>query len=148
MVGYGGYGDGTSPTLLAGPSPSIKRVGQNQIDLLFPDDDTPSSGKAEVFVFDFDGPTAATNVMGGLTLGANVESGYAVGDSGSPVFINDNGIWKLAGIGAFNGNPPSVPGNPLQFGAIGGGILVAPYVDWIQQQTLAVPDAQEPRRDR
>ena len=59
MAGYGGYGDGTSPTLLAGPSPSIKRVGQNQIDLLLPDDDTPSSGKAEVFIFDFDGPNAA-----------------------------------------------------------------------------------------
>jgi len=144
MVAYGGYSDGNSASLLQGASATVKRVGRNRVDLLYADDE--GSGKAEVFVFDFDGPTASTNVIppnigDNLTLGDNIEAGYAGGDSGSPVFVDDNGVWKLAGVGAFNGDPAAIPGNALQFGAIGGGMLVAPHADWITQQTaLPVPE--------
>lgn len=146
LVAYGGYSDGVSASPLAGASPSIKRVGRNRVDLLVADDE--GSGQAELFVFDLDGPTAASNVYGdptpdNLTLGDDVEASYAGGDSGSPVFIRMGGTWYLAGIAAFNGSPAEEPGGALRFGAIGGGMLVAPYVDWIYQQT-AMP-LPEPR---
>jgi len=140
MVAYGGYADGTSPSVTTGSNPAVKRVGQNRVDALLAGAATP--GVARVFVFDLDGPTGATNVFGlatdaaNLTLGAGTEAGYAGGDSGSPIFVLDGGEWKVAGVGAFNGDPAAIPGGSLQFGAIGGGILVAPYADWIQQQTL------------
>lgn len=144
LVAYGGYSDGVSATLLTGGNPAVKRVGQNRIDGLKPDDE--GSGQYEVFIFDFDGPTSDTNRIGpntpaNLTLGDDAEVGFAGGDSGGPVFIHDNGAWKIAGIAAFNGTFGTGTGNSLQFGALGGGMLVAPYVDWIQSQTaLAVPE--------
>jgi secreted trypsin-like serine protease len=137
MVAYGGYADGLSAEVLKGGNPSVKRTGRNQMDD-FRDDDE-GSGAPEVFLFDFDGPAGSDNLMGGTTLGDDVEAGYAGGDSGSPVFILDNGVWKIAGIAAFHGDPPSILGNALQFGAIGGGMLVAPYVSWIQSQQSVSP---------
>lgn len=144
MVAYGGFGDGISVALSAAANASVKRVGSNRVDQLLLDDE--GSGKAEVFVFDFDGPTGATNFFGtavnpNLTLGAGIEAGYAGGDSGSPAFVYVNGAYRIAGIGAFNGDPASIVGNENQFGAIGGGMIVAPYVQWINEQTaLPVPE--------
>jgi secreted trypsin-like serine protease len=139
MVAYGGFGDGVAASLSAGANASVKRIGSNRVDQLFADDE--GSGKAEIFVFDFDGPNATTNVLGGPTLGAGIEAGYASGDSGSPAFVYVNGAYRIAGIGAFNGDPATIPGNSIQFGAIGGGMVVAPYVEWINEQTaLPVPE--------
>ena len=154
LVAYGGAGDGATGAVTSGSNPAVKRVGKNRVDDLLPDDE--GSGVAEVFVFDFDGPDASTNVIGqavpaNLTLGANVEAQYAGGDSGSPVFVNDNGIWKIAGIAAFNGGTTLVCDKDAQgklincvntkFGAIGGGMVVAPHADWIQaRMTSPVPE--------
>ncbi len=156
FVAYGGAGDGATGTVTSGSNPAIKRVGMNRVDELLPDDE--GSGVAEVFVFDFDGPDASTNAIGqptpaNLTLGANLEAQYAGGDSGSPAFVNDNGVWKIAGIAAFNAGTPLVCGKDAQgklihcintkFGAIGGGMVVAPYAEWIQaQMTSPVPEPQ------
>jgi len=144
LAGYGGVGDG-AVGVTAGANASVKRSGRNRIDQVLPDDD--GSGAAEVFVFDFDGPAAASNVFGpatpgNLTLGASVEAQFAGGDSGSPVFVNDNGVWKIFGVANFNGSTTGLPGSNVLFGSVGGGSLVAPYAGWIAQTvTTPVPEA-------
>lgn len=155
FVAYGGAGDGATGVVTSSSNPAVKRVGENRVDDIHPDDE--EIGAAEVFVFDFDGPDATTNHYGlpisaNLTLGANREAQYAGGDSGSPVFVNNNGVWKIAGIAAFNGGTELVcgqdtEGKPIncvntKFGAIGGGMVVAPHADWIQAQVASpVPEA-------
>ncbi|MDP2787978.1 MAG: trypsin-like serine protease [Pseudomonadota bacterium] len=140
LVGYGAGGDGVNGATIA-QDDNLKRAGQNRIDLTLVDDDGGS--QYEIFLFDFDGPDSTTNVFGAnnnpqnLTLGAAVEAQYAGGDSGSPLFVNDNGTWKLAGIAAFNASVTGLPGSNVKFGAVGGGSIVAPYATWIQA-TIAV----------
>lgn len=136
MVGYGAGGNGTNGVTTPA-SPNVKRGGQNVVDRLLPDDDV-ANGANEVFMFDFDGPTRTTNVWGGTTLGAGIEAGFAGGDSGAPVFVQRGGAWQLAGIAAFNG---SSGGSDVEFGAIGGGTVIASYQDWIRGQISAVPEA-------
>lgn len=140
LAGYGGRGDG-SAGVTAGANAGIKTVGQNRLDLLLPDED--GGGANEVFLFDFDGPTSSSNVFGqavsaNLTLGASVEAQFAGGDSGSPVFVQENGVWKILGVANFNGSLTGLPGSNVLFGSIGGGSLVAPYAEWIAS-TVATP---------
>jgi secreted trypsin-like serine protease len=142
LVGYGGGGDGVNG-VTSGANAAVKRVGQNKVDGLLADDDGGST--QEIFLFDFDGADAASNVYGGaiaanLTLGATLEAQFAGGDSGSPVFVNDNGVWKIAGIAAFNGSTTALPGSNVLFGAIGGGTVVASYTPWIETAMAPVPE--------
>lgn len=152
LVGYGGAGDGSTGAVTSASNPSVKRVGKNRVDILLPDDDV-QGGPNEVLVFDFDGPTAATNLFKpdtatNLTLGASVEAQYAGGDSGGPIFVDDHGVWKIAGVGAFNGGTNLVCDKDAtgalincvktKFGSIGGGMVIAPYANWIQSQ-MATP---------
>jgi V8-like Glu-specific endopeptidase len=109
LVGYGGTGAET------------KRRGTNVVDYL----DAPSAGATpDVFAYDYD-----TGVQGEATV--------VGGDSGSGMFVNDNGVWKLAGINTFAWENPSRPG----IGAIrgGGGMIVSAYAPWIQSVTT-VPE--------
>ena len=134
LVGYGASESAPADA-------TVKRSGQNRVDQTLVDDDGGTND--EIFLFDFDGPDSTSNVFGpnvapNLTLGAGVEAQFAGGDSGSPVFVNDNGVWKLAGIAAFNGSITGLPGSNTTFGAIGGGTIVAPYASWIQE-TLSAP---------
>lgn len=140
LVGYGGGGDGLAG-VTSGPNASVKRTGQNNVDLLLADDDGGTA--KEVFVFDFDGPTKASNVYGAdspgnLTLGATTEAQFAGGDSGSPVFVDDNGVWKIAGVATFNGATQLSAGSSVLFGSVGGGTVIAPYQSWIQT-VIATP---------
>lgn len=138
MVAYGGHGDGISASLLQGANATVKRVGQNRVEAFFLADDEGGgapTGVREGFVFVFDAAGTPNHLPG--------EAGYAGGDSGSPIFVNVGGQWRIAGVGAFNGSPAGVPGTAIQFGAIGGGMLIAPYADWIQAQ-MATP-VPEPR---
>ncbi|MEQ1591921.1 MAG: trypsin-like serine protease [Thiobacillaceae bacterium] len=142
LVAYGNGGNGVSGATSAA-SASVKRAGQNRVDVQLMDDDVPGSTVKEVFVFDFDGSTAASNVFGAdaapnLTLGANIEAQFASGDSGSPVFVNDGGVWKIAGIANFIGSTTQSSGSDALFGAIGGGTIVASYIPWITS-ALATP---------
>lgn len=141
LVGYGGGGDGVNG-VTSGPSASVKRMGQNKVDQQLVDDDGGTFN--EVFLFDFDGPDSSTNFFGSpkpanMTLGASIEAQFAGGDSGSPVFVNDNGVWKIAGVANFNGGTSLSSNNRVLFGSIGGGTIVAPYQTWIQTVT-AVPE--------
>jgi hypothetical protein len=142
LVGYGGGGDGING-VTSGANAGVKRVGQNKVDELVPDDDGGPAN--ELFLFDFDGASMDTNVFGdpgnadNLTLGPTIEAQYAGGDSGSPAFVDDNGVWKIAGIGTFILSTNAEPGGANLFGAVGGGTVVAPYADWIGSVT-AVPE--------
>ena len=144
LVGYGASGDGMGGGFVSA-NPNVKRVGQNRVDGLLVDDD--GGTQDEVFIFDFDGPNTSSNVYGpatapNLTLGAGIEAQFAGGDSGSPVFVNDNGVWKIAGIAAFNGATTGLPGSNVSYGAVGGGTIVAPYVPFIEENLSApIPEA-------
>lgn len=145
LAGYGAGGDGTNGATVS-PNPNVKRVGQNRVDVLLVDDDSGGT-QNEIYVFDFDGPNASSNVYGpdappNLTLGATIEAQFAGGDSGGPVFVNDNGVWKIAGIAAFNGSTTGLPGSNVLFGSVGGGTIIAPYQTWIEQNTAPVPEAE------
>lgn len=142
LVGYGGGGDGVKG-VISGANAAVKRVGRNRVDKQFVDDDGGSA--QEVFVFDFDGPDASSNVFGlpvkaNLTLGEGIEAHFAGGDSGSPVFVNDKGIWKIAGVATFNGSTTGASGSKLLFGAIGGGTVIASYIPWIKTAIAPVPE--------
>jgi len=145
LVGYGGGGDGVNG-VTSGANASVKRVGQNNVDRQLVDDDGGSFN--EVFEFDFDGPDSSTNVFGppspgNLTLGDTIEAQFAGGDSGSPVFVNDNGVWKIAGVANFNGSTTLSSGSNVLFGSFGGGSIVAPYIPWIESAVAApVPEPQ------
>jgi len=125
MVGYGysGYGD---IGYTVGASLTVKRVGWNDADVFYLDDE--GSGVFEVFEFDFDGP-AGSGSSGGATLGNALETTLGGGDSGGPSFIFDSGQWKVAGVDTFIWY---YGGQTLgTFGTGGGGTLVHPYTGWI-----------------
>ncbi|MBF2037276.1 MAG: choice-of-anchor J domain-containing protein [Leptolyngbyaceae cyanobacterium T60_A2020_046] len=138
MVGYGTSGDGINGHDLGTASFDTKRVGYNQVedftavppflDGLFPPD------MDELFLFDFDGPTAETNTFAllgsGLTLGNDLESTLGPGDSGGPSFIERNGELLIAGVNTFAFALPnfSTPESGVVQGVFGsgaGGVLVA-----------------------
>jgi len=130
QVGYGRGGDGVSGYTVSA-SLTVKRVGANVFDLFEGDDDPPpGNGIAEVWYADFDGPTSATNLFGGLTLGNNVETTLAPGDSGGPSFIDVGGQLYIVGVDTFAFSTTSGPSIPL-FGSGCGGMLVEPYLGWI-----------------
>lgn len=124
MVGYGTGGNGVNGATLAG-SASVKRVGNNQVDMLF----TGGGSNANMYLFDFDGATASTNVVGGGAL--NNEAQFGIGDSGSPTFVQVNGVWQLLGVNTFVATL-AAGNDPFKFGALGGGILTSAYSGWIQ----------------
>jgi hypothetical protein len=139
LVGYGAGGD----PLRGGYVPArmdVKRVGENALDAFIPGPD----GKTRGFIYDFDGPDPTTNMIGGGSLGNRREATVATGDSGSPVFVRDGGRWFLAGISTFQMRfpvaPPKASPMPPHFGSGGGGMLVAPYADWIR----SIIDAHQP----
>ena len=127
MVGYGASGQGDVGANVGGNA-GIKRVGSNNADQFELDGD--GSGRNALFMFDFDGGSAA-NVLGGTSLGNRVETSLAGGDSGSPSFVFAGGQWKVAGVNTFiftfNGGPTVTS----TFGTGGGGNLVWPYQAWI-----------------
>ena len=133
LVGYGDSGNGNTGAITVAASPSVKRVGQNNADMIGASQDGMIA-KA-LYYFDFDGPTAGSNIMGGRTLGNGIETSVATGDSGSPAFVVDSaGHLLLAGINTFRF------GTALTFGNGGGGQLIAPYADWIATTIQPVPE--------
>jgi hypothetical protein len=134
LVGYGASGHGDQGVSVGG-SATVKRVGRNAADAFDPDFD--GSGRKAVYYFDFDGGTAP-NKWGGGTLGNDVETSVAGGDSGSPAFVSVGGQWRVAGVNTFVAVLPDVPVAPSTFGSVGGGNLVWPYEAWIRD-VLARP---------
>ncbi|MCX6872874.1 MAG: trypsin-like serine protease [Verrucomicrobia bacterium] len=122
--GYGSYGYTTSASL------TDRRFGSNVIDSFRLDDE--GSGRAEVFLYDFDAP--ATTGQPGGSLGNDVETIIGPGDSGGAALRQKaDGSWELVGINTFT------EGYGGRFGDTGGGVLVDPYKDWILQ-TTGIPE--------
>jgi len=126
-VGYGrsGFGD-VGDTI--GANPSNKRVGQNLAEQFVTDDDNPASTVVEVFQYDFDGPTGATNCFGGGTLGNTIETAVAGGDSGGPSFVQVGNQLLTWGTNTFGAS--CIGPTPL-FGSVGGGIVLSGYLPWL-----------------
>lgn len=134
LVGYGGAGDGVNGVTVPG-QPSVKRVGRNVLDRVVRDNN--GSNALEIYLFDFDGPDAASNRMGGGTLGNDVEASLAGGDSGSPALVpGPQGAWWIAGVNTFVA--PQGAGRD-KFGSIGGGMLLYSYLPWIDSVLRTVP---------
>jgi len=129
LVGYGAGGDGVHGVAEGSASSHWKRVGSNMADVLFPG--LNGKKKLEAYLFDFDGPDASSSFVGGTTLGNAVEATLGVGDSGSPAFVLDDGVWRLAGVNTFVTGYRNGPARPGVFGTGGGGMLVSGYADWI-----------------
>lgn len=121
--GYGSYGYTTNASL------TDRRYGSNVIDSFQLDDE--GSGRAEVFRYDFDAPTT-TGLVGG-SLGNDIETIIGPGDSGGAALRQTANGWELVGINTFT------EGYGGRFGDTGGGVLVAPYADWIYQ-TTGIPE--------
>jgi ABC-type phosphate transport system substrate-binding protein len=120
MVGYGqsGYGD---VGVTVDRSTTVKRVGQNVVDLVSQDG----------FTFDFDGSDASSNTLGGLTLGNDIEAGLGVGDSGSPSFVSDGNTLYIAGI--------NTSASIFTFGQKGSGVQIYNNLTWINSTLAALP---------
>lgn len=139
LVGYGGRGDGFGD-LAAEGNPGVKHVGQNTLDALIGRKD---SSVPEIFVFGFDSP-APGHAPDSAGRPAAVEAGFAGGDSGSPIFILHDNVWKILGIATFNAATPFSQGSNVRFGAIEGGTFIAPHKDWIESVLTASPQRPEP----
>ena len=123
--GYGNYGYTTSASL------TDRRIGWNVVDSFESDD--RGGGFHALFRYDFDAPSTTGLVNG--SLGNDLESLIGPGDSGGPLLLFDGSGYDLLGVNTF------IEGYGGKFGDIGGGVVVAPYLDWINATTgLAVPE--------
>jgi hypothetical protein len=148
-VGYGESGDPSGFNV--GASFTIKRIGINRADAVFDGDETVLP--LEVFAADFDGPDGTTNQFDvGLagfdpgiegTLGNDVETTIAPGDSGSPSFLSvfdtldlilgADGEPIIYGVNTFGTNDSPA------YGSIWGGTLVPAYAGWIDSMMVPEP---------
>ncbi len=128
LVGFGrsGFGDLGYQTA---SSLANRRFGANVIDQLTPDDE--GGGDLEVFRYDFDDDATVGQVNG--SLGNDVESMIGPGDSGGPALRQTGAGWELVGINTFT------QGRGGRFGDTGGGVVLAPYKDWITT-TTGIPE--------
>ena len=116
---------------------SVKRQGSSAVDLLLPGGQDSDQG--EVFVFRSWPGLSATGWRAGL----------AGGDSGGPSFVRaPDGRLELVGINTFVFG--AGPGQAGSFIAGGGGIVLAPHVQWIHSVLSEVPEPASgpPVRDR
>jgi len=120
--GFGSYGYTSSANL------TERRVGWNVIDSFERDDEGGLFD--EVFLYDFDDPASPDS------LGNARESMIGPGDSGGPALVTSADGLGLLGINTFT------EGVGGRFGDTGGGILVEPYLPWIQETTglYAIPE--------
>ncbi len=141
LVGYGESGNGV--TGYSGGA-GVRRVGKNNADAaLLPGggdnnvDPTLQPGN-QTYLFDFDSPdgdtASAPNVLGGTSLGNDVETTLGNGDSGGPGFILVGGQYEIAALNNFlvRFGPDSNlgPNIPL-FGSGGGGPIVSGYTSFL-----------------
>jgi secreted trypsin-like serine protease len=132
MVGYGGSGNGDVGVAVNGNG-SVKRIGQNVVDAYLDRQQDIGSTYQPIYVFDFDGTDNSTNLIGGGSLGNSLESSLWVGDSGSPAFVEINGVYYLAGVNNFVAR--GINSAPL-FGSFAGGVDISQYNSWINSVTL------------
>lgn len=148
LVGYGRTGDGVTGYYPATPG---RRVGKNNADaFLLPGGNSYSATYAagdQTYLFDFDSPDETPGLLGGASLGNNVETTIGTGDSGGPGFVQIGGAYQIAAINNFNtqfGTAPYLgPAIPL-FGSGGGGAIISAYQGFIASIDPGVVPAPEP----
>jgi hypothetical protein len=124
FVGYGGGLDDSGARVA--PAASVKRRGSSAVDRLLPAQDAE---QGEVFVFRSWPGQSPTGWRAGL----------AGGDSGGPAFVRaPDGRLELAGINTFVFG--AGPGEAGSFIGGGGGVVVAPHVQWIESVVSEVPE--------
>jgi hypothetical protein len=143
LVGYGLSGTGLTGYTVA-PSFTIKRSGENLMDLFDLDDEAHFlSGPAEVWYADFDGGGPGTDTyctyFGTCTdwLGNDREASIGGGDSGGPAFFFDGLKYYLMGNNTFS-QTFSINGvnqTPGTFGTGFGGMLINPYISYLDTAT-------------
>ena len=136
MAGYGTSGDGVNG-FYVDPSFTVKRSGENYVDLFDGDDEQRFRGQREVFYADFDGNGEDTfcDFFGVCTpvLPNNREAGIGGGDSGGPSFVEMYGELMLVANNTFSGTfEGQVPGT---FGTYFGGIIMGAYTDFLFEAT-------------
>jgi hypothetical protein len=136
MAGYGTSGDGTKGYYI-NPDFTIKRSGENYMDLFDGDDEQDFYGPAEVYYADFDGDgrdTFCTRYRACTpALPNDRESGIGGGDSGGPSFIDMYGELMLVANNTFSGRfAGQVDGT---FGTYFGGIILGAYTDFLVDAT-------------
>ena len=137
MVGHGRSGDGVDG-FYVDASFSVKRLGWNNADVFRTDDE--GLGTNEVWEADFDAPDGvsygvdADGPFGGVSLGNTIETTLGGGDSGGPSFIEVDGSLQLAATNTFGISGGIFTTSPL-FGSGLGGILLYPYLGWINSIT-------------
>lgn len=139
MAGYGTSGDGVNGFTIL-PSFSIKRSGENYVDLFDLDDElNGEAGNKEVFYADFDGggrDTFCTYFDAcSPQLANNLESGIGGGDSGGPSFIELYGELMLVANNTFSGRFPSLGYAEGTFGTYFGGMILSAYTDFLYDAT-------------
>ncbi|MBN1403674.1 MAG: trypsin-like serine protease [Opitutales bacterium] len=130
LVGYGqsGYGDvGVSVAL----SQDTRRVGANVVDTLGDLDGT----ECVFYQMDFDDD--ATFGQAGGSLGNDVETTLAVGDSGGPALIYVDGEYKVAGVNTLVSYEDS---SSSLYGTYAFGITTGSVSDWINNTMATVPE--------
>lgn len=151
VVGYGRTGDGSvgQNNSNNGPHGDVRRAGSNQWDAdasilvdapLF---DFPAPPAGTALASDFDNGFASRDAFGRLYgivdegLGA-AESLAAQGDSGGPVFIDEQGVWQIAGIVSYgvdrqtnSGLTTDVSNTFITFGEINVDTRVSAYATFI-----------------
>lgn len=143
LVGYGSTGDGEQGATQSGQA-AVKRTGRNVIDQFLPPVKRFEFPRA--YLFDFDDPYGKRNTLGGASLGNMIESTVASGDSGGPAFVHLDGEWQVAGINTFQiGDAAS--GAMTRFGALGGGMWLPAYSQWLaDSMKLQQTSQQSPRK--
>ena len=130
IVGFGMSGTGLTGSLP--DSAGIKRAGENVIDAL-----GSAIGASDNYsLSDFDSPFANANSFGD-EFPLDLEYKTAVGDSGGGVFIDDEGVTKLAGVPSFSAYADDIPNS--SYGEIDGFVRVTLFAGWISEQTSPIP---------
>lgn len=122
MVGFGysGYGDvGITTT----GSLTERRSGQNVINSY---SYSTAGGTPLMYDFFFDAPDSASS------LGNAIEATIGPGDSGGALLYATASGYALAGINTYS---EYEEGGEGRFGALGGGVLLSPYLEWIGTTT-------------
>lgn len=128
LAGYGGSGPGDQGMTVSSHT-GLRRIGANRIDRVItaPGRDT----EPLIYLFTFDAPATARREVS-RSLGNEVETGLASGDSGSPAFVVEDGRLALLGINTFvvRSTPNGAP--TYTFGTISGGEALTAHRDWLR----------------
>jgi hypothetical protein len=132
-VGYGLTGTGITGYI--SNTYGTKRAMRNVIDLIIlPNGTIDPNGT--ILLSDFDSPGGTNNSLGSGSSPTplDLEGMGAPGDSGGPVFILEGGVWYIAGVHSFIGDPGPPAGNgqaDARYGDILGSTRVSSYAGWI-----------------